>query len=421
MQVVFGGVFYSFAQFYSLIKNSFSNSTYAYIGFIGTALAGFSNFVGPLSAWLVLKYGYLAVVTFSAVVFALGFIVTSYDNMQWELFFTYSVVIGLSGGIMNHLSMAFLTDSLSSREELGYGLSISNTGTGCGLIMISCIVAYYCNVNDYQTWQQIFRYLSLLAVVVIAAAALVVSQSPTDLTQKYASDQREVEVVMEQRGERESLIDEGAEKTADKLKGTELLFSSDKRAVYLFISNVVGMSFTPVPFKFSIIYATADISDVNMYYYAPLALGLGTIISRFIFNLAASGIFGRVSSFTLHKILLLGSCFGSLLLAFVDSSSTSAVLASLFVFSLFNNFLPLLLLRTVDMLGNRNHHSNSGVQFVALGVAYCIGGFFSGLIYDYAPIKYVFIACAISFVFAIVFDEIVFFEASVVKYAISKK
>lgn len=419
MQVVFGGIFYSFAQYFSLMKDSFSNSTYSYIGFVGTSLAGISNFVGPTSAWLVLNHGYLVVVMVSAVVFALGLILTSYDNMQWELFFTYSVIVGVSLGIMNHLSMAFLTDSFSSREELSYGMAISNTGTGIGLIMVSCIIAYYCNVHEYETWEVIFRYLSLLSVVIVAAAAFVVAQAPEDLTKTHANDRREIEVVLgEQRLETQPLVDDPNKKDCD-LSGIDLLFSSDKRALYLFISNVVGLSFTPTPYKFSIIYATANSSNVDMYYYVPLALGFGTIISRSFFNLAAAGRFGKISSFTLHKVLLFGSLVGNLLLAFGDSSSMSVVLSSLFVCALFNNFLPILILRTIDILGHRDHHSNTGVQFFAMGLAYCLGGFFGGLVYDYAPIEYVFVASAVSFLAAIVFDEIFFFEASIVKYVVS--
>lgn len=45
MQAVFAGVLFSFAEYFLLMVDKF-NVSYAYVGSIGTAVGGFSNFVG---------------------------------------------------------------------------------------------------------------------------------------------------------------------------------------------------------------------------------------------------------------------------------------------------------------------------------------------------------------------------------------
>lgn len=112
MQFVFAGVLFSFSEYFLLLVDKF-NVSYTYVGSVGTvlwfrqsnlliflsaiiillqAIGGFSNFVGPLSGRLVLRYSYQVVIPLAGILLGLAFFLTSFDTEAWQLFFTYSVL-----------------------------------------------------------------------------------------------------------------------------------------------------------------------------------------------------------------------------------------------------------------------------------------------------------------------------------------
>lgn len=206
-----------------------------------------------------------------------------------------------------------------------------------------------------------------------------------------------------------------------KRYGWDLLFSSEgmeTKAVHLFISQILGISLTIIPFKFGVLFGTSGIDDVYMYYYIPSCMGSGTIVARFLAGYITSS---GVNPFTVNKLLQFGCILSSLNLAFTDTASTHSVLIGLFAYALFNSHFPLVALRTVDLLGKFQHHLNFGVQSFAVGLGYCIGGYLGGFIYDVTnkSFKILFISCAVSFALAFVFDEIAFHERSLTLKLIS--
>jgi len=186
----------------------------------------------------------------------------------------------------------------------------------------------------------------------------------------------------------------------------------------LWVSQIIGIAMTIIPFKFSIIYGTAAISDVYMYYYVPVVMGMGTIIARFFFGwLASQGI----RAFTVNKLLQLGTIATSLQLAYTPNDNQGLVLFALFTYSCFNSHFPLVALRTVALLGDYQHHINFGVQCFAVGIGYCLGGFAGGYVYDETNQSFfwLFLSCTISFAVALVYDELVFPHESFLFYYIS--
>jgi predicted MFS family arabinose efflux permease len=98
------------------------------------------------------------------------------------------------------------------------------------------------------------------------------------------------------------------------------------------------------------------------------------------------------------------------------------ILFCLFAFSLFSSVVPLVTLRTVELLGKYQHHANCGVQYFAMGIAYCIGGSLAGYIFDVTggSFRAVFLACAAFFFFSFVFDELAFGKYSIIFSSINK-
>jgi len=369
----------------------------------GTALAGFSNFCASLSGHFINHVPYLVLILFAGSFISLAFISSSYVDYAWELYFSYSMLFGLGAGFISHLSLSIIIDIMESNDEIAFSLAVSNVGTGVGIIVISCTVAYLCNVHDILTVDELFRYMSLLGVLAMLSSFVLY---------KYI-DPKHHSIRSNEENEELPLINEEG-KTRSDLHGWQLLFSwegVEKRVVHLFFSNMLNFLVVLIPFKFSIIFATSSLTDLNMYYYVSITVGTGSMLARILFPSLVT----ISTPFTVNKLLQLGCSIATTFLAFTSTDSTVLVLGSLFLYSLFNSHFPLVALRTMDIIGKRHHHANIGVQISGIGIGYIIGGYTSGWIYDATlegGFKYLFLYCSAIFICSIIFDEIVFHDKS---------
>ncbi len=179
-------------------------------------------------------------------------------------------MFGVGGGILSHLSLAALLDTMEGKQEVAFALAVSNIGTGCGIIGVSCVAAYFTNVHHILTLDELFRYMSLLGVFVTLVAILVFSVISKKLeTKTYESIPNEssnnaggqtsqklsTSDVEQPTSETSALISQAEQTTPKEQKfGWRLLFSREgfeTKAVYLFISQIIGFAFTIIPFKFS--------------------------------------------------------------------------------------------------------------------------------------------------------------------------
>lgn len=424
MNFVFSGVLYSFSEYFGLLVEKY-NVSYSLIGSVGTAVSGFSNFVSPVSGWLVLKLSYKVVIPCAGALISLSFILTSYAQYGWELYFTYSILFGVGGGILNNLALSLLVDAMTSKEETAYAMSISNIGAGTGIVAVSCFAAYFTNVEHILSLDELFRYMALLGafvVVEVLAAFVIIGDNITmkafdkkvghdgteDTADEYAPS------IEEQSNPDESISLLRGDIRHSK-NGWDLLFSQEgveSKAVQLFVSQIFGIMMTIIPYKFGILFATSQLTDVNVYYYVPLVMGIGNVLSRFFFTRLVSH---GITSFEANKILQLGGVGTSLMLTFVSADSMAGVLIGLFLYSLFTAHYPLAALRTVELLGSNGHHANFGVQCFAIGIGYIIGGYTGGAIYDATlsgGFRMLFLSVAVSIGFSFILDEMLFPERS---------
>lgn len=411
MQFIYAGVFFSFAQYYPLMVKEF-HSSYAFIGFIGTSVSGFSNFVGPVSSAMADRFGYAFVIPVAGLLVALAFILTSFEREAWELFFSYSVLFGLSCGTISHLSLSFLLEVLESQSEIALAMGISNIGTGLGYISISCFVAYFANVHTILNCSQVFFCLSATGFFIFIMSIIIFIFFPLDIDKDEQHNPSTLSDSDDGAGgdssESDNILPRSENPEAPKrtIHGWELLCSSEgTSARLLFFSQIVGFSMTVVPFKFSIVFAASLSSDVNVYYYVPMAMGIGTVIARFTFsNLAGSVLPGM----RVYQLLQFGSGVSCVILALLGTVQAHVAFVLLFlgVYACFNCHFPLVMLRTVELMGRHHHRSNFGVQCFAAGIGYCLGGFIAGEVYDLTGnFSSVFYASALIFFFSVLFDE----------------
>lgn len=453
MQFVYSGVFYSFGEYYAILVKDYS-STWVLIGFIGTSVSGFSNWVGPLSGKLVLDYGYEVIIPVSGALLALSFLLTSYTVDAWQLFFTYSFMFGCSCGILSHLTMIFLLDTLDE-TEVGTGVAFSHIGAGLGYMTLSFLAAYFTVVHQILTLDELFRIYALFGVLVIISSFISFLILPRGMEKRHVDRDDDEE---EEGGREEATVGrsgnqiedsagdsiaerglfdaessgmetaqggkkphragdqdtsrstgEDAKQSSDKA-GWALMLSKDPRSMMLFISNILVFTMAVIPFKFGVLFAANSTGDVNMYYYVPLGMGLATIVSRFVF----SGMTDYIDAFTVNKFVQLGCVLSTGLLVVIPQESSGWILFGLTFYGLFNTHFPLVMLRTVALLGPKNHHTNFGVQCVGVGIGYFCGGCIAGGVYeiDSSTFRYVFLTCVAFDVVSILFDEFAFPEYS---------
>eukprot|EP01039_Chlorochromonas_danica_P018346 gene18346-22031_t len=91
------GLFYSYSMFFTSLVEDL-NSSYAFMGFIGTFVLAVAYFMGTIPAMLVEATSYGVVIALAGVFLFLSFFITSYDMNDWEALFSYALLLGIANG-----------------------------------------------------------------------------------------------------------------------------------------------------------------------------------------------------------------------------------------------------------------------------------------------------------------------------------
>eukprot|EP01033_Poteriospumella_lacustris_P002202 gene2202-1607_t len=453
------GLFYSYSMFFTSLVEDL-NSSYAFMGFIGTFVLAVAYFMGTIPAMLVEATSYGVVIALAGVFLFLSFFITSYDMNDWEALFSYALLLGIANGF-TVVVFNYFVDHIEN--DFNMAISVTTTAAGFGMMFFSCVAAYLL-INDIMHWREIFRVFSSAGAVVIVtalgfqyyeptkvprvvddeatagerrailteeqrAAGGVVSETPAaagdseenPLTHRKHKDHKH-EVPHPAHLEPETPLSRNDSDSSDpsakaQAHGWELVFSpTDHRALYLFISHFFAFATSFFPFKISIFYIETVSSDQNCLYYMPITLGVGMILSRSITGILQMYFPEKINGFFLMKVNQLGCVLVLLVLANMPVESVSAALA-LSMFGLYALFqagtIPLVPVRTMEVLGTTNHLMNVGVQFFALGLGVASGGYTAGYIYDVtASFRWCFAYIALYVPVALLVDELCFPEYS---------
>lgn len=398
---IYVGMFTSFAEFFAILVTSF-DSNYAFFGFVGTSVAAVTNFLGPLPQMAVEAFSYPAVISVLGVMLFLAFFMTSFDVYEWEFVFTYTLLFGVTAGFLFQNAMTLVYDACDP-EEVGWAMGVATAGAGMGYAGFSCLAAYFVVVNEILSWREMFRIFAYSGLSVTLAGIMSYFFLQKNIETRYCDipDQE-----LASMSESEPMVtEEGSSKKENKKYGYELLFSGDANCWKLFVSNFLLFMVDLVPIKFSLIYAYAVTGDINVYYYIPLAMGIGTVVVRIVTNTLT----GMFSPHMVNMIINASIIVCCLVLAY--ASNIGAIIFFLALYSGLNSSLyPILVLRTTEILGTYQYARNIGVQFLAVGCAALCGGAIGGAIYDATDgdMTWVFLMCTMVFSVALLFDLVAF-------------
>jgi MFS family permease len=401
------------------------------------------------------------VVALAGLCIGLAFLLTSYDTYAWQVYFTYTLLFGIGGGVVSQASIGFLFDNVGSHASLG--VAVVTAAIGVGYIIFSCLAAYYLS-SDIMTWRGLFRIYAVVGFMTIFLAIgfhRLGHNSEKKLNSTFAVLNAAEDILEEERllmeEEQEGDVSETSSvstnstgaggssrstsfsshgpipgrtpttrsrKSRRRKAGFELFFSKEGRGVQcLFISHLLSNACSNLFLKYSVLFAEnfSDNTSLIMYL-VPVVLGTSIITSRVILAWIFSSDYGReINPFRAIKIVHIGGFLGALLFLLITRDSTHLVYVLIiyfFVMMTTGLIFPLIPLRTIALEGKRNHLLNVSVQYFATGVGIILFGLLGGLSYDYGGFDGLWTLLIICFILSFLWDELCFYEHSMMKNGI---
>lgn len=382
VKFVFWGIFSTFSLYFETLVDYF-DSSYAVIGTVGTGVAAFSSFVGTLPGILASKYPHPLIFGIGGLVMAAAYFGSSYTTADYQLYFTYSILFGVSGGILSQLSISLLFDTLPE-EIVGLVVIGSNSFVGLGYIFFACISAYVLYGLEVS-WTILFRYFSLAGLSITLMSFFLISRHSAPSSHPTQQDIEEVqtlEAVANVTEESPLLSSSSKDKTNsstfaavdEKTNSSTTAVSADSTEPYgfellyhkadvrnLFVSNFVGMATRNLPLKFSIIYMSAISSDGFIYYTVPICIGICVAISRVYFGYLFMDK-DKVNAFQMNKYSQFASGLTCVCIALSPTSWVWWQLLLLCLHEVVAGASVLIPLRMVQLIGKKHHHHNFGVR-----------------------------------------------------------
>ena len=132
------GLFYSYSMFFTSLVEDL-DSTYAFMGFVGTFVLAVAYFMGTIPAVLVKLTSYGVVIALAGVFLILAFFVTSWDTNQWQALFSYALLLGIANGF-TVVVFNYFVDHIEN--DFNMAISVTTTAAGFGMMVFSCLAAY---------------------------------------------------------------------------------------------------------------------------------------------------------------------------------------------------------------------------------------------------------------------------------------
>ncbi|MGH7884595.1 MAG: MFS transporter [Thermodesulfobacteriota bacterium] len=257
-----GLLLYSFGIFLPYLIKGFSLSTAA-----GASLFSVRCFVLAFSIMfagrLIDKHNPMYVTFFGGLIAALGLFLSAYAKELWQLYITYSVMIGIGDGFLYIVPVTVISRWFSSKRALAIG--IATTGVPISGLFVNPLSAWLIDSFGYQS---AFIYLSFLFLVILSAS-FIIRANPKDMNlaaygEKGDQTKDRIKPVSEEWSAKEAF----SEKTFWLLY---FIFFTGFNAFLIIIINL---------YNFCIYSGISAIVAAG----APAAIGLGSIIGRTFFS-----------------------------------------------------------------------------------------------------------------------------------------
>lgn len=349
-----GMVLYSFGIFLPYLNEAFGLSTAVGSSFFSlrcVCMAFSFVFAGRLIDTHDARY----LTFFGGLIGALGFLLSAYANNIWELYITYSVMVGIGDGFLYILPVTVISRWFVKKRALAIGIATAG-------VPVSGLV-----VNPLTTWliesfgyERALVYISVIFTVILCSA-LLVKNRPEEMGLRPYGENSE-----------DAMKDTGASDWSAKEAFSHSSFWLMYAAFFLgfntFLIIVVNL------FNFSIESGITPLVAAG----APAFIGVGSIIGRIFF----SGVITNI----LSDVRILFVCY------FFQASSIILILSVVDVWSLYlfgflfglfySGWVPMFPTILGKFYGLKSLGSIFGIFGTGFSLAAISGPLISGLLFD---------------------------------------
>lgn len=118
------------------------------------------------------RYGPGKLMSVSCILIGLGLMLSSTVSSIWQLYFTFSVMLGLGFSPIYLSSMSTVIRRLTSRSGLAVGIATS--GIGVGQLVMAPLLTY---IIDIYGWRAAFTVSGIFSMLIIAFATIIISNT----------------------------------------------------------------------------------------------------------------------------------------------------------------------------------------------------------------------------------------------------
>ncbi|HPD56401.1 MAG TPA: OFA family MFS transporter [Smithellaceae bacterium] len=123
------------------------------------------------------KYGPRIVVVIGSLILALGFVLSAFIQLKWQLYLTYGVIAGLGGGLVYLPPIATAPKWWPDRKALATGFAV--VGLGLGSFIMAPLATYIITDPD-MGWRYVFIYVGIAMGLMGLAAAMCLDVPPAN-------------------------------------------------------------------------------------------------------------------------------------------------------------------------------------------------------------------------------------------------
>lgn len=188
---VIWGIRFSFGVFFKSIESKFGLSRMATSGVFSVYTILYAVF-GVLGGWVLDKYGPRTITFLMGLFAGLSLLLTSQASSPWQLFISYSLLLGVGTGATYIVLMS--TTARWFEKKRGLAMGIVGAGSGVGMMAMAPFASYLISNFGWQTSNII---MGLIAWLVVIPLSMLLKRDPSQiglLTDGVAPDAGKVEI-----------------------------------------------------------------------------------------------------------------------------------------------------------------------------------------------------------------------------------
>ena len=171
------GIRFSFGVFFKSLENDFGLTRAATSSVFSLYMIFFAIFA-IISGWALDRYGPRRVVSLMGLFTGLSLLITSQANSLWQLFLSYSLLLGIGTGGTMPVLMSVVSRWFEKKRGLAVGLAAS--GSGLGILVLAPSAAY---LISNSSWRMSYIMLGLISLAAVISSAMLLRKDPREIGQ----------------------------------------------------------------------------------------------------------------------------------------------------------------------------------------------------------------------------------------------